>query len=51
MTENILCAAIETVAKEFNMLVLEDTAGLIQLSFPNYPEILAEEILDNYYNF
>ena len=51
LTESILCAAIETVAKEFDTIVLSDTAGLIQLSFPDKPEILAEEILDKYYKF
>ncbi|MEA5600802.1 DUF4007 family protein [Nostoc sp. UHCC 0252] len=50
LTESILCAAIETVSKEFDTIVLSDTAGLIQLSFPDSPEILAEEILDKYYN-
>jgi hypothetical protein len=49
LTENILCAAIETVGKQFDPLVLSDTAGLIQLSFPDEPEVLAEEILDKYY--
>ncbi len=51
LTESILCAAIETVAKEFDTIVLSDTAGLIQLSFLDKPEILAEEILDKYYKF
>ncbi|MBE9205894.1 DUF4007 family protein [Nostoc sp. LEGE 06077] len=50
LTENILCAAIETVAKEFDTIVLSDTAGLIQLSLPDDPEILAEVILDKYYS-
>ncbi|MBW4426662.1 MAG: DUF4007 family protein [Nostoc desertorum CM1-VF14] len=50
LTESILCAAIETVSKEFDTIVLSDTAGLIQLSFPDSPEILAEEILNKYYN-
>ncbi|WP_414574601.1 DUF4007 family protein [Anabaena sp. CCY 9402-a] len=49
LTESILCAAIETVAKEFDTIILEDTAGLIQLSLPENPEILAEEILEKYY--
>jgi hypothetical protein len=49
LTESVLCAAIETVAKEFEPIVLSDTAGLIQLSLPENPEILAEEILDKYY--
>lgn len=51
LTESILCAAIETVSKEFDTIILSDTAGLIQLSFPEKPEILAEAILDKYYKF
>ncbi|MBD0388941.1 MAG: DUF4007 family protein, partial [Nostoc sp. C3-bin3] len=51
LTESILCAAIETVSKQFDTIVLSDTAGLIQLSFPEQPEILAEEILDRYYKY
>ncbi|WP_197480126.1 DUF4007 family protein [Anabaena sp. 4-3] len=51
LTENTLCEAIETVAKEFEMLVLSDTAGLIQLSLPQQTKILSEEILDKYYKF
>ncbi|BAU06606.1 hypothetical protein FIS3754_25240 [Fischerella sp. NIES-3754] len=50
LTENILCAAIETVARKFDAIVLSDTAGLIQLSLPDEPEILADEILEQYYN-
>jgi hypothetical protein len=50
LTENILCEAIETVAREFDAIVLSDTAGLIQLSFPDEPDILAQEILVQYYN-
>ncbi|MBD6614797.1 DUF4007 family protein [Komarekiella sp. 'clone 1'] len=50
LTENILCAAIETVAKQFDAIILSDTAGLIQLSFTDEPEILAEVILKQYYN-
>ena len=49
LTENILCAAIETVGKQFDPIVLSDTAGLIQLSFPDEPEVLADDILDKYY--
>ncbi|WP_192881679.1 DUF4007 family protein [Nostoc sp. CENA543] len=49
LTESVLFGAIEKVAKEFNAIILEDTAGLIQLSLPENPEILAEEILDRYY--
>lgn len=50
LTESILCAAIETVARKFDAIVLSDTAGLIQLSLPDEPEILADEILEQYYN-
>ncbi|KOP25470.1 hypothetical protein AMR41_17550 [Hapalosiphon sp. MRB220] len=50
LTENILCAAIETVAKEFEPIILSDTAGLIQLSFTDEPETLSEVILGQYYN-
>lgn len=50
LTENILCAAIETVAREFDAIILSDTAGLIQLSFTDEPDILADEILEQYYN-
>ncbi|AFY33529.1 DUF4007 family protein [Calothrix sp. PCC 7507] len=50
LTENILCAAIEAIAKEFDTIVLSNTAGLIQLSFTGEPDILAEEILDKYYS-
>lgn len=51
LTESNLYAAIERVSKEFNTIVLEDTAGLIQLSLPDEPDVVAEEILDEYYNF
>lgn len=50
LTENILCEAIEKIAKEFDKIILSDTAGLIQLSFTDEPEILADEILEQYYN-
>jgi hypothetical protein len=50
LTESILCEAIETVAKRFNSIILSDTAGLIQLSFTKEPDILSQEILEQYYN-
>lgn len=50
LTESILCEAIETVAKRFNSIILSDTAGLIQLSFTEEPDILSKEILEQYYN-
>lgn len=51
LTENILCASIETVAKNLNSLIFSDTAGLIQLTFTEEPDALAQEILEQYYNF
>jgi hypothetical protein len=50
LTENVLCESIEAVAREFDAIVLSDTAGLIQLSFIDEPEILAEKVLEEYYS-
>ncbi|MBW4618594.1 MAG: DUF4007 family protein [Cyanosarcina radialis HA8281-LM2] len=50
LTENTLCAAIETVAKRFDRIMLSDTAGLIQLSFTAEPEVLAQQVLERYYS-
>jgi hypothetical protein len=50
LTENILCEAIEIAAKKFSSIILSNTAGLIQLSFTKKPEVLVEEILNEYYN-
>ena len=50
LTENILCEAIEMGAKDFDSIILSDTAGLIQLSFTKEPETLSQDILEKYYN-
>ncbi|MBD2139326.1 DUF4007 family protein [Anabaena sp. FACHB-1237] len=50
LTENVLCAAIETVAKRFTYIMISDSAGLIQLSFNQQPEILSQQILEQYYH-
>jgi Protein of unknown function (DUF4007) len=50
LTENVLCDAIEIVSKKFNSIILSDTAGLIQLSFKDDPEQLADNILNQYYS-
>jgi hypothetical protein len=49
LTENVLCEAIETVAKRFDALVFSDTAGIIQLTFNVEPDILVQEILEQYF--
>ncbi|QCS48112.1 DUF4007 family protein (plasmid) [Picosynechococcus sp. PCC 11901] len=50
LTESALCAAIEILAKKYDMLKLEDAAGKLQLSFnTDEPLVLAENILENYY--
>ena len=38
------------VAKDFDSIILSDTAGLIQLSFTKEPETLSQDILEKYYN-
>jgi hypothetical protein len=50
LSENVLCDAIEKVARSNNSLNLSDSAGLIQFSFKNDPKQLLEDILDNYYS-
>ncbi len=49
LSENALYEAIEIVTKKYKSIVLSDSAGLIQLSFPEQPEKLALEIINNYY--
>lgn len=49
LSENVLCEAIEKVARSHDELDLSDTAGLIQFSFKSDPKQLAEDILDEYY--
>lgn len=49
LSESAVCDAIEKVAKCSPEIALSDSAGLIQFSFTSEPEILARDILDNYY--
>lgn len=49
LTEEVLCDAIEKIARQNPHITLSDTAGLIQFSFNRDPIELAQEILENYY--
>ncbi|MBW4490416.1 MAG: DUF4007 family protein [Trichocoleus desertorum ATA4-8-CV12] len=49
LSESALCNAIEQVAQQHEPISLSDTAGLIQFSFTEDPLILAEQILQDYY--
>jgi hypothetical protein len=49
LSEDALYEAIEIVCHRYNSLSLADTAGLIQLSFPQKPHSLAERIITDYY--
>lgn len=50
LTESVLCSAIEQVAQKDQRVTLSDSSGLIQMAFTEHPAILAESILDHYYN-
>lgn len=50
LTESVLCNAIEIVARKDQRIYLSDTAGLLQMTFTHHPALLAESILDHYYN-
>jgi hypothetical protein len=50
LSENVLCDAIEKVARSNDYLNLSDSAGLVQFSFKGDPKQLAEDILDKYYH-
>ncbi|MBW4641837.1 MAG: DUF4007 family protein [Goleter apudmare HA4340-LM2] len=49
LSESAVCDAIEEVARQCKSIALSDSAGLIQFSFTQEPEVLAEDILDKYY--
>lgn len=49
LSEDVLCEAIEKVARSADSLALSDSAGLIQFSFNRDPKQLANDILDKYY--
>jgi len=48
LNESAISEAIEQAPS--GILLLSDTAGLIQLSYRQDPAVLAEGILDRYYN-
>jgi len=50
LTESVLCSAIEQVTQKDRCVSLSDSSGLIQMAFTEHPAILAESILDHYYN-
>jgi hypothetical protein len=49
LSESTLCEAIENVAKVNSSIQLSDSAGLLQLSFTDSPSVLADSMLDGYY--
>jgi hypothetical protein len=49
LPESAVCDAIETVARRLNKINLSETAGLIQFSFNDDPLLLADDILEQYY--
>lgn len=49
LSESAISEAIEKVASTSDSIMLSDTAGLIQLSYTQDPTVLAEDILDKYY--
>ncbi len=49
LSQEALYEAIEIVCRRYQNLDLADTAGLIQLSFPEKPEHLAQKIITDYY--
>jgi Protein of unknown function (DUF4007) len=50
LTESVLCNAIEQISQKDHRVYLSDSSGLIQIAFTQPPAILAESILDHYYN-
>jgi len=49
LTESVICSSIEQLGQSFNNITLSDTAGIIQLSFKEDPNVLSKQILDSYY--
>lgn len=49
LSESAVCDAIEEVARNLNSIALSESAGLIQFSYKERPDLLAEKILDEYY--
>lgn len=49
LTESALYEAVEVVSKKTSFVSLSDTAGVVQLAFKSDPAVLAETVLDRYY--
>jgi hypothetical protein len=49
LSESALCDAIERVARWYDAIALSDSAGLIQMSFTQEPDLLVDLLLSNYY--
>jgi len=49
LPESAIYDAIEAVSDSWESLTLSDTAGLIQFSFKEDPSVLADDILDKYF--
>lgn len=49
LSEAALCEAIEKVAYAHPSIHLSDSAGLIQLSFSDFPQVLSKHIMNSYY--
>jgi len=50
LSESALCDAIERIAQRNEQINLSDVAGLSQFSFTADPQILAAQILQDYYS-
>jgi hypothetical protein len=50
LPESAVCDAIERVARQWKAIALSESAGLIQFSFNEDPEVLAKDIIERYYN-
>lgn len=49
LSEAALCEAVEKVSYNYSSIHLSDNAGLIQLSFTDFPQVLSKHIMNSYY--
>ena len=49
LTESTLSDAIDQVARKNECISLSNTAGIVQFAFTQQPAVLAESLLDHYY--
>lgn len=49
LTEHYLCLAIEQVSKDFDEIMLSESAGLLQFSFSGKLNTLSQKLLKHYY--